>query len=72
MEILYSDSLVLTSLSFDIAGIPMYYSELESMADRGLGAVVAQINSVYAVSHLYRVTRGYVKKVSLHALFFSL
>lgn len=36
------------------------------MADRGLGAALAQVNSVYAVSHLYRVTRGSVTRVSLH------
>lgn len=44
----------------------MYNSELESMADRGLGAALAQANSVYAVSHLYRVIRGSVTRVSLH------
>ncbi|XP_008299939.1 secreted phosphoprotein 24 [Stegastes partitus] len=44
-------------------GIPLYNSELESMAERGLGAALAQVNSVYAVGHLYRVTRGYVTRV---------
>lgn len=48
------------------AGLPLHNSELESMADRGLGAALAQVNSVYAVSHLYRVTRGSVTRVSLH------
>lgn len=42
------------------------------MGDRGFRAAVAQINSVYAVSHLYRATQGQVKKVSLHVLFFNL
>lgn len=33
------------------------------MADRGLGAALAQVNSLYAGSHLYRVTRGSLTKV---------
>ncbi|XP_030265281.1 secreted phosphoprotein 24 [Sparus aurata] len=45
------------------SGIPLYNSELESMANRGLGAALEQVNSVYAVSHLYRVTRGSVNRV---------
>ncbi|XP_073318253.1 secreted phosphoprotein 24 [Pagrus major] len=45
------------------SGVPLYNSELESMANRGLGAALAQVNSVYAVSHLYRVTRGSVSRV---------
>ncbi|XP_070814203.1 secreted phosphoprotein 24 [Chaetodon trifascialis] len=45
------------------SGVPVYNSELESMADRGLGAALAQANSMYAVSHLYRVTRGSVTRV---------
>lgn len=46
------------------AGVPLYDSELGAMADRGLTAALARVNSVYAVSHLYRVTRGSVTKVS--------
>lgn len=53
-------------------GIPLYNSELESMANRGLGAALEQVNSVYAVSHLYRVTRGSVNRVSLHIRFIKL
>ncbi|XP_029306656.1 secreted phosphoprotein 24 [Cottoperca gobio] len=49
--------------SLRCSGIPLYNSELESMANRGLGAALAQVNSVYAVGHLYRVTRGSVTKV---------
>lgn len=51
------------------AGVPVYNSELESMANRGLGAALTEVNSVYAVSHLYRVTRGSVSRVSLLILF---
>ena len=50
----------------------MYNSELESMANRGLGAALEQVNSMYAVSHLYRVTRGSVNRVSLHIRFIKL
>nr|XP_046238195.1 secreted phosphoprotein 24 [Scatophagus argus] len=49
--------------SMGCLGLPLYNSELESMADRGLGAAVAQVNSMYAVRHLYRVTRGSVTRV---------
>ncbi|XP_049919006.1 secreted phosphoprotein 24 isoform X1 [Epinephelus moara] len=45
------------------SGVPVYNSELESMANRGLGAALTEVNSVYAVSHLYRVTRGSVSRV---------
>ncbi|GAA6234379.1 secreted phosphoprotein 24 [Lates japonicus] len=45
------------------SGIPLYNSELESMADRGLGAALTEVNSVHAVSHLYRVTHGSVSRV---------
>ena len=55
-----------TSLTSRPAGAPLYNPELESMANRGLGAALAQVNTVYAVSHLYRVTRGSVTRVSLH------
>ncbi|XP_035533708.1 secreted phosphoprotein 24 [Morone saxatilis] len=49
--------------SLGCSGIPLYNSELESLADRGLGTSLAEVNSVYAVSHLYRVTRGSVTRV---------
>lgn len=39
------------------------------MADRGLGAALAEVNSAYAVGHLYRVTRGSVSRVSLQRLY---
>ncbi|KAF3857222.1 hypothetical protein F7725_009081, partial [Dissostichus mawsoni] len=45
------------------SGVPLYNSELGAMADRGLTAALARVNSVYAVSHLYRATRGSVTKV---------
>ncbi|XP_071380694.1 secreted phosphoprotein 24 [Centroberyx affinis] len=45
------------------SGFPVYNSELASLADRGLGAALAQVNSMYAVGHLYRVTRGSVTRV---------
>ncbi|KAF1371766.1 hypothetical protein PFLUV_G00272510 [Perca fluviatilis] len=49
--------------SLGCSGVPLYNSELESMANRGLGAALAEVNSVYAVNHLYRVTQGSVKRV---------
>ncbi|XP_026219289.1 secreted phosphoprotein 24 [Anabas testudineus] len=49
--------------SLGCSGIPQYYSEAQSMAARALGAAVAESNSVYAFSHLYRPTQGYVKRV---------
>ncbi|XP_078099975.1 secreted phosphoprotein 24 [Sander vitreus] len=48
---------------FVLAGVPLYNSELEALANRGLGAALAEVNSVYAVNHLYRITRGSVKRV---------
>ncbi|XP_010769499.1 secreted phosphoprotein 24 [Notothenia coriiceps] len=45
------------------SGVPLYDSELGAMADRGLTVALARVNSVYAVSHLYRATRGSVTKV---------
>lgn len=42
------------------------------MADRGLTAALTEVNSVHAVRHLYRVTRGSVSRVRLHILFFNL
>ncbi|XP_028256288.1 secreted phosphoprotein 24 [Parambassis ranga] len=44
-------------------GIPLYNPELESLADRGLQAALAEVNSAFAVSHLYRATRGSVTRV---------
>nr|XP_020447915.1 secreted phosphoprotein 24 [Monopterus albus] len=45
------------------SGIPLYNLELESMADRGFGASLAEVNSLYAVNHLYRVTQGSISRV---------
>ncbi|KAM7375120.1 hypothetical protein PAMA_014280 [Pampus argenteus] len=45
------------------SGIPLHNPELQSMADRGLVAALAEVNSVYAVNHLYRVTQGSVTRV---------
>ncbi|XP_018516447.1 secreted phosphoprotein 24 [Lates calcarifer] len=45
------------------SGVPLYNSELESMADRGLTAALTEVNSVHAVRHLYRVTHGSVSRV---------
>ncbi|XP_068165578.1 secreted phosphoprotein 24 [Antennarius striatus] len=50
------------------SGFPLHNSDLASMADRALGAAMAQVNSIYAVSHLYGATQGSVKKVSLTSL----
>ncbi|XP_026157703.1 secreted phosphoprotein 24 isoform X2 [Mastacembelus armatus] len=49
--------------SFATAGVPLYNSELQSMAERGLGAALAEVNSVYAISHFYRATRGSIKRL---------
>ncbi|XP_074483453.1 secreted phosphoprotein 24 isoform X1 [Sebastes fasciatus] len=54
---------LLLTLALGCSGVPLYNSELESMADRGLGAALAEVNSAYAVGHLYRVTRGSVSRV---------
>ncbi|KAK2856828.1 hypothetical protein Q5P01_005563 [Channa striata] len=45
------------------SGIPLYNSGLGSVANSGLEAALAEVNSVYAVSHLYRVTKASVKRV---------
>uniref|UniRef100_A0A3Q4GJS4 Secreted phosphoprotein 24 n=1 Tax=Neolamprologus brichardi TaxID=32507 RepID=A0A3Q4GJS4_NEOBR len=50
-------------LSLGCTGIPLHNSELQSAADSALGAALAEVNSVYAASHLYRVTTGSVSKV---------
>ncbi|XP_039894309.1 secreted phosphoprotein 24 [Simochromis diagramma] len=50
-------------LSLGCTGIPLHNSELQSAADSALGAALAEVNSVYAASHLYRVTTGSVAKV---------
>ncbi|XP_030609863.1 secreted phosphoprotein 24 [Archocentrus centrarchus] len=50
-------------LSLGCAGVPLYNSELQSMADRGLRAALAEVNSVYAASHLYRVTTGSLTRI---------
>ncbi|XP_075951111.1 secreted phosphoprotein 24 isoform X3 [Anarhichas minor] len=49
--------------SLGCSGIPLYNSALEALADRGLGAALAEVNSVYAANHLYRVTRGSVTRI---------
>ncbi|KAM4597664.1 secreted phosphoprotein 24 [Polymixia lowei] len=49
--------------SLGCSGSPVFNSELSSMADRALGAALTEVNSIYAVNHLYRVTRGSVSRV---------
>ncbi|KAF0044885.1 hypothetical protein F2P81_001414 [Scophthalmus maximus] len=49
--------------SLRCSGVPLYSSELESMSHRGLGAALVKVNSVYAGSHLYRVTQASVTRV---------
>nr|XP_019964184.1 PREDICTED: secreted phosphoprotein 24 isoform X2 [Paralichthys olivaceus] len=49
--------------SLGASGVPLSNSELASMSNRGLGAALAEVNSLYAVSHLYRVTQGSVTRV---------
>ncbi|XP_039997871.1 secreted phosphoprotein 24 [Xiphias gladius] len=49
--------------SLGCSGVPLQNSELESMAERGLGAALAEVNSVYAVSQLYRVTQGSITRI---------
>uniref|UniRef100_A0A3Q3NBI1 Secreted phosphoprotein 24 n=1 Tax=Mastacembelus armatus TaxID=205130 RepID=A0A3Q3NBI1_9TELE len=49
--------------SLGCSGVPLYNSELQSMAERGLGAALAEVNSVYAISHFYRATRGSIKRL---------
>nr|XP_040035628.1 secreted phosphoprotein 24 isoform X1 [Gasterosteus aculeatus aculeatus] len=49
--------------SLGCSGIPLYNPELESLAERGLAAALAEVNSVHAASHLYRVTKGSVTRV---------
>lgn len=45
------------------AAAPPPRSELEAMATRGLQAAITEVNSLYAVSYLYRPTTGSVKRV---------
>ncbi|KAF3706314.1 Secreted phosphoprotein 24 [Channa argus] len=45
------------------SGNPLYNPGLRSVANRGLEAALAEVNSVYAVSNLYKVTQASVKKV---------
>ncbi|KAI3365922.1 hypothetical protein L3Q82_000746 [Scortum barcoo] len=61
----YESHVLFLALLFSLgcSGIPLPNPDLESMADRGLEAALAEVNSVYAVSRLYRVTRGAVTKV---------
>ncbi|XP_044201186.1 secreted phosphoprotein 24 isoform X1 [Thunnus albacares] len=59
-----SYTLLLALLQFlGCSGVPLHSPELEAMADKGLVAALAEVNSVYAVNHLYRVTRGSVTRV---------
>lgn len=57
----------LSPLPISFAGLPVHSSDTPSMADRGLEAAVAQVNSVYSARYLYRPTRGSVTKVSLES-----
>ncbi|XP_072219053.1 secreted phosphoprotein 24 [Leuresthes tenuis] len=50
-------------LALGCTAIPLYSPELESMADRGLGAALAEVNSIFAVRHLFRVTQSSIRKV---------
>ncbi|KAK6325130.1 hypothetical protein J4Q44_G00044720 [Coregonus suidteri] len=45
------------------SGLPLYQSELASMADKALVVTMTQVNNLYAGLRLYRVTRGSVKRV---------
>ncbi|KAM9836035.1 secreted phosphoprotein 24 [Aulostomus maculatus] len=45
------------------SGIPLSNPALETMANKGLAAALAKANSIYATSHLFRVTEGSVKRV---------
>ncbi|KAM8904112.1 secreted phosphoprotein 24 [Spinachia spinachia] len=49
--------------SLGCSGIPLSNPGLESLAERGLAAALVEINSVHAVSHLYRVTRASVTRM---------
>uniref|UniRef100_A0A4W5MNH4 Secreted phosphoprotein 24 n=1 Tax=Hucho hucho TaxID=62062 RepID=A0A4W5MNH4_9TELE len=40
------------------AGLPLYQSELASMADKALIVTMTQVNNLYAGLRLYRVTHG--------------
>lgn len=51
-----------------LAGLPVHGFDEASMADKGLEAAMARVNSVYAARYLYRPTRGYVTKVSLESI----
>ncbi|XP_030007805.1 secreted phosphoprotein 24 [Sphaeramia orbicularis] len=56
--------LLLTLLQFlGCSGAPLYNSELEAVANRGLQAALSEVNSMYAASHLYGVTRGSISRV---------
>ncbi|XP_056157119.1 secreted phosphoprotein 24 [Lampris incognitus] len=49
--------------SLGCSGFPLPNSELASMSNRGLVVALAEVNSIYAVSRLYQVTRGSVTRV---------
>uniref|UniRef100_A0A665TZ67 Secreted phosphoprotein 24 n=1 Tax=Echeneis naucrates TaxID=173247 RepID=A0A665TZ67_ECHNA len=45
------------------SGAPNFNSELESMSNKGLDAALAEANSMYAVSRLYRVIQASVTRL---------
>ncbi|XP_055785309.1 secreted phosphoprotein 24-like isoform X5 [Salvelinus fontinalis] len=45
-----------------VQGLPLYQSELASMADEALVVSMSQVNNLYAGLRLYRVTHGSVKR----------
>ncbi|KAM9417893.1 LOW QUALITY PROTEIN: secreted phosphoprotein 24 [Salvelinus alpinus] len=47
------------------AGLPLYQSELASLADEALVVTMTQVNNLYAGLRLYRGTHGSVKRVSI-------
>ncbi|CAB1328044.1 unnamed protein product [Coregonus sp. 'balchen'] len=48
------------------SGLPLYQSELASMADKALVVTMTQVNNLYAGLRLYRVTRGSVVPIGLN------
>ncbi|XP_029928244.1 secreted phosphoprotein 24 isoform X2 [Myripristis murdjan] len=44
------------------SGLPAHNAEPAAIEDRSLGASLAQVNTVYAVNNLYRVTRASLKR----------
>uniref|UniRef100_A0A672YV98 Secreted phosphoprotein 24 n=1 Tax=Sphaeramia orbicularis TaxID=375764 RepID=A0A672YV98_9TELE len=62
LNFIYSFVCVLI-ISFLFICAPLYNSELEAVANRGLQAALSEVNSMYAASHLYGVTRGSISRV---------